>query len=335
MKIYLYGIREDEKEYLRQWDAAHPDVEIDYTHEIFTEETAELAEGSDGVVMVQTQPYSRAALEKLHDFGISKISVRNVGLDGFDFQDLRDFDFSLTYVPVYSPNAIAEHTTSLILRLLRRVPEFDKKFANADFRWFPTIGEEIHGKTVGIIGTGHIGSVVARIMAAFGAKVIAYDIAPNPALENLGIYVDTLDELLEQSDIITIHTPLAKKDIHMIDADAFAKMKDGVIFINCARGGLVDTDALIKALDSGKVGGAALDVLESENDVFQKKFDKIEDVKDPQFQALINRDNVIITPHTAFYTTTAVHNMIFDSLNDNQRMLEGKAPKYPVDISVE
>lgn len=333
MKIYLYGIREDEKEYLNQWDQAHPEVEIDYTDKILTPDTAELAQDADGVVMVQTQPYQREALEKLHNYGISKISVRNVGLDGFDFKDLRDFGFSLTNVPVYSPNAIAEHTTGLIIRLLRRVPEFDQKFADADFRWFPTIGEEIHGKTVGVIGTGHIGSVVARIMQAFGAKVIAYDIAPNPALENLGIYVDTLDELLEQSDIITIHTPLAKKDVHMIDADAFAKMKKGAIFINAARGGLVDTDALIAALDSGHLGGAGLDVLESENDVFQKKFNSIKDVKDPQFQALINRDNVIITPHTAFYTTTAVHNMIFDSLNDNLKMLNGETPKYPVDIS--
>ncbi|MQS97793.1 D-2-hydroxyacid dehydrogenase [Companilactobacillus halodurans] len=333
MKIFLYGIRPDEAEYLKQWNALNPDIETDYTDQIFTDETVDLSKGYNGVVLLQTQPYTRTALQKLHDFGVSKISVRNVGLDGFDFKDLRDLGFSLTSVPVYSPNAIAEHTTSLILRLLRRVPEFDKKFANADFRWFPTIGEEINGKTVGIVGTGHIGSVVARLMMAFGAKVVAYDIKPNPYLENLGIYVDSLDEVLKQANIITLHTPLAKRDIHMIDEAAFAKMKDGVIFINAARGGLVDTDALIKALDSGKVGGAGLDVLESENDVFQKKFDKISDVKDPQFQALLNRDNVIMTPHTAFYTTTAVHNMVFDSLNDNVKMLTGKAPKYPVDIS--
>ncbi|GEO79241.1 D-lactate dehydrogenase [Companilactobacillus mindensis DSM 14500] len=335
MKIYLYGVREDEQGYMKEWSNAHPDVELDYTNQILTEETADLAKGYNGVVLLQTQAYTRAALEKLQSFGISKISVRNVGLDGFDFKDLRDLGFSLTNVPVYSPNAIAEHTTSLMLRLLRRVPEFDQKFANTDFRWFPTIGEEINGKTVGIIGTGHIGSVVARIMMAFGAKVVAYDIKPNPYLENLGIYVDTPDEVIEQADILTLHTPLAKRDVHMIDADAFAKMKDGVILINAARGGLVDTDALIAALDSGKVGGAGLDVLESENDVFQKKFDSINDVKDPQFKALINRDNVIITPHTAFYTTTAVHNMVFDSLNDNLKMLENKAPKYPVDITVE
>lgn len=335
MKIYLYGVREDEQGYMKEWSNAHPDVELDYTNQILTEETADLAKGYNGVVLLQTQAYTRATLEKLQSFGISKISVRNVGLDGFDFKDLRDLGFSLTNVPVYSPNAIAEHTTSLMLRLLRRVPEFDQKFANTDFRWFPTIGEEINGKTVGIIGTGHIGSVVARIMMAFGAKVVAYDIKPNPYLENLGIYVDTPDEVIEQADILTLHTPLAKRDVHMIDADAFAKMKDGVILINAARGGLVDTDALIAALDSGKVGGAGLDVLESENDVFQKKFDSINDVKDPQFKALINRDNVIITPHTAFYTTTAVHNMVFDSLNDNLKMLENKAPKYPVDITVE
>lgn len=335
MKIYLYGVREDEKEYITEWSNIHKDVDLDYTHKIFNDDTANLAEGSDGVVLLQTQAYSRSSLKKLQDFGISKISVRNVGLDGFDFKDLRDLGFSLTSVPVYSPNAIAEHTVGLTLRLLRRVPEFDKKFANADFRWFPTIGEEINGKTVGIIGTGHIGSVVARIMMAMGAKVVAYDIKPNPYLENLGIYVDSIDEVLKQADILTLHTPLAKKDVHMIDNDAFSKMKDGVIFINAARGGLVDTDALISALDSGKVGGAGLDVLESENDVFQKKFDSIDDVKDPQFKALINRDNVIITPHTAFYTTTAVHNMVFDSLTDNFKMLQGIAPKYPVDITVD
>ncbi|WCG35406.1 D-2-hydroxyacid dehydrogenase [Companilactobacillus farciminis] len=335
MKIFLYGVRPDEAVYLKEWENANPDVEIDYTDKIVTEETVDLAKGYNGVVMLQTQPYTRLALQKLHDFGISKISVRNVGLDGFDFKDLRDFGFSLTSVPVYSPNAIAEHTTSLMLRLLRRVPEFDEKFNNADFRWFPTIGEEINGKTVGIVGTGHIGSVVARLMLAFGAKVVAYDIKPDPYLENLGIYVDSLDEVLKQADIVTLHTPLAKRDIHMIDKAAFAKMKDGVIFINAARGGLVDTDALIEALDSGKVGGAGLDVLESENDVFQKKFDKIEDVKDPQFQALLNRKNVIMTPHTAFYTTTAVHNMVFDSLNDNLKMLNNQTPKFPVDISEE
>ncbi|KRN99377.1 D-lactate dehydrogenase [Companilactobacillus kimchiensis] len=328
-------MREDEKGYLKEWSNIHSDVEIDYTDQIFNDETVELAKGYNGVVLLQTQPYSRTSLQKLQDFGITKISVRNVGLDGFDFKDLRDLGFSLTNVPVYSPNAIAEHTTSLMLRLLRRVPEFDKKFDNADFRWFPTIGEEINGKTVGIIGTGHIGSVVARIMMAMGAKVVAYDIKPNPFLENLGIYVNSVDEVLKQADILTLHTPLAKKDVHMIDTAAIAKMKDGVIFINAARGGLVDTDALIAGLDSGKIGGAGLDVLESENDVFQKKFTSIDDVKDPQFKALINRDNVIITPHTAFYTTTAVHNMIFDSLTDNLNMLEGKTPKYPVDITVD
>lgn len=335
MKIYLYGVREDEKGYLTEWHNAHPEVEIDYTDQIFNDDTVDLAKGATGVVFLQTQPYSRTALKKLHDFGVSKISVRNVGLDGFDFKDLRDYKYSLTNVPVYSPNAIAEHTTSLMLRLLRRVPEFDDKFNNTDFRWFPTIGEEINGKTVGIVGTGHIGSVVARIMMAMGAKVVAYDIKPNPFLENLGVYVDSLDEVLAQADILTLHTPLAKRDIHMIDDDAISKMKDGAIIINAARGGLIDTDALIAALDSGKIGGAGLDVLETENDVFQKKFNSLDEVDDPQFKNLIKRDNVIITPHTAFYTTTAVHNMVFDSLNDNLRMQQGKEPKYPVDITVE
>ncbi|MFC6323890.1 D-2-hydroxyacid dehydrogenase [Companilactobacillus baiquanensis] len=332
MKIYVFGLREDEIEPLNQWKAANTDVDVDYTTEILTEETANLAKGADGVVAVQTQPYTRKALEIIHDLGISKFSVRNVGLDGFNFKDLNDFGFTLTYVPVYSPNAIAEHASFLVGRLLRRVPEFDKKFQSGNFKWFPTIGTEISGKTVGVIGTGHIGSVFARIMQfGYGANVIAYDIDPNPALENLGIYVDTLDELLEKSDIISIHTPLAPKDHHMLDADAINKMKNGVYLINCARGGLLDNQALIDGLNSGKIAGAGLDVLENENGIFQNEFNSVEDVDDEVFQNLAHRDNVIITPHTAFYTERAVHNMIFDSMNDNKLMISGKEPKNAVD----
>src|SRR5699024_738289 len=123
---------------------------------------------------------------------------------------------------------------------------------------------------------------------------------------------------LEKSDIISIHTPLAPKDHHMLDANAIAKMKDGVYLINCARGGLLDNQALIDGLDSGKIAGAGLDVLENENGIFQNEFDSIEAVDDEVFQNLAHRDNVIITPHTAFYTERAVHNMIFDSMNDNK-----------------
>jgi len=328
MKIYVFGVRGDEEAPLKKWASENPDVDIDYTTDILTPETADNAKGFDGVCTVQRTPYAREALKKLHDFGISKLSVRNVGTDGFDYKDLNDFGFTLTNVPVYSPNAIAEHASFLVGRLLRRVPEFDKKFEHGNFQWAPTIGTEISGKTVGVIGTGHIGSVFARIMQfGYGAKVIAYDIDPNPALENLGIYVDSLDELLEQSDIISLHTPLEPQDYHMIDADAISKMKQGSYIINCARGGLVDTDALIDGLDSGKIAGAGLDVLDHENGIFQKDFGSIDAVPNEKFKNLAKRDNVIITPHTAFYTKKAVHNMVYEAMDTQVELLSGKLTK--------
>lgn len=332
MKIYVFGLRDDEREPLNHWEQLHPEVEVESTQKILDEETADFAKGFDGVVAVQREPYPRKALEKIHNYGISNFSVRNVGTDGFDYKDLNDFGFTLTNVPVYSPNAIAEHASFLVGRLLRRVPEFDEKFRNGNFKWSPNIGTEISGKTVGVVGTGHIGSVFARIMQfGYGANVIAYDIDPNPALENLGIYVDSLDELLEKSDIISLHTPLEPQDYHMIDADAFSKMKDGSYIINCARGGLVDSDALIDALDSGKIAGAGLDVLDNENGIFQKDFGNFDAVPNEKFKNLARRKNVIITPHTAFYTKRAVHNMIFEAMDSNVALLNGKKPKNIVD----
>jgi len=329
MKIYVFGVRGgDEEAPLKNWMAEHPEVEVGFTHDILTPDNANLAKGYDGVCSVQREPYAREALKMLHDYGISKLSVRNVGVDGFNFKDLNDFGFTLTNVPVYSPNAIAEHASFLVGRLLRRVPEFDAKFRAGNLKWSPTIGTEIAGKTVGVIGTGHIGSVFARIMQfGYGAKVIAYDIDPNPALENLGIYVDSLDELLAQADIISIHTPLAPQDYHMIDADAISKMKQGSYLINCARGGLVDTDALIAGLDSGKIAGAGLDVLDNENGIFQKDFGSFDAIPNEKFKNLASRDNVIITPHTAFYTKRAVHNMVYEAMNTQIKLLNGEITK--------
>lgn len=179
MKIFAYGIREDEEPSLRKWEEANPNIEVGFTKYTLTADSARLAEGSDGVVTLQTSPYTRKALEVLNKLGIKYISIRNVGFDNFNFKDLNDLGFTLTNVPVYSPNAIAEHTVLLMGRLLRRVPEFDEKFDNGDFTWAPTIGKEYREQTVGVVGTGHIGRVVIKILQGFGAKVVAYDVYHN------------------------------------------------------------------------------------------------------------------------------------------------------------
>lgn len=333
MKIFAYGIRDDELSSLRKWEAAHPDVEVGYTGDTLTPDTAKLAEGSNGVVTLQTTPYEREALEKLSEYGIKSISIRNVGFDNFDFKDLNDFGMKLTNVPVYSPNAIAEHTVLLMGRLLRRVPEVDVKFDNGDFTWAPTIGREYREQTVGVIGTGHIGRVVIKILQGFGAKVVAYDVYHNADIEKQGLYVDSLEELYKQSDIITLHVPLFDSNKYMINDKAISQMKDGVIIVNCARGELIDTDALIAGLDSGKIGGAGLDVLDNENSVFGHKWGSIDNLPNPKIKNLAERINVIITPHNAFYTETAVHNMITVAFDSNKALIDGETPNNLVDTS--
>lgn len=333
MKIFAYGIREDEEPSLRKWEEANPNIEVGFTKYTLTADSARLAEGSDGVVTLQTSPYTREALEVLNKLGIKYISIRNVGFDNFNFKDLNDLGFTLTNVPVYSPNAIAEHTVLLMGRLLRRVPEFDEKFDNGDFTWAPTIGKEYREQTVGVVGTGHIGRVVIKILQGFGAKVVAYDVYHNDDIEKQGLYVDSLEELYKQSDIITLHVPLFDSNKYTINDKAISQMKDGVYIINCARGELIDTDALIKGLDSGKVAGAGLDVLDNENSVFGKVWSSIDNIPNEKIKNLAKRTNVIITPHSAFYTETAIHNMITTSFDSNKALIEGLKPNNIVDTT--
>lgn len=333
MRIFAYGIREDEEPSLKKWQQANPDVEVAFTRNTLTADSARLAEGSNGVVTLQTTSYTRESLEVLKKLGIQNISIRNVGFDNFNLQDLKDLDFKLTNVPVYSPNAIAEHAVLLMGRLLRRVPEFDQKMDNGDFTWAPAIGKEYREQTVGVIGTGHIGRVVIKILQGFEAKVVAYDVFHNDEIEQQGLYVDSLEELYKQANIVTLHVPLFDSNKHMINEQAITQMQDGTYIINCARGELIDTDALIKGLDSGKIAGAGLDVLDNENSTFGKVWSSVDNIPDEKIRNLVQRNNVIVTPHSAFYTETAIHNMITTSFDSNKALIEGIEPNTIVDLN--
>lgn len=208
------------------------------------------------------------------------------------------------------------------MRLLRRTPTFDNKMANGDLRWAPDIAEELNQMTVGVYATGRIGRAAIQIYKGFGAKVIAYDIYHNPQLEKEGIYVETPDELYAKADVISLHAPATKENEHMLNDEAFAKMKDGVYILNPARGILVDTDALIKALDSGKVAGAALDTYEDEVGVFNNNFGSFDKIPDERLKNLMKRENVLVSPHIAFYTKRAVRNMVYYAMDANKSLIE-------------
>ena len=234
---------------------------------------------------------------------------------------VKKYGFKVTNVPVYSPAAIAEFSVTQLMNLLRRTKEYFHKFERNDFRWAPQISQELNQQTVGVIGTGHIGRVAIDIYKGFGAKVFAYDVYRNPELEKEGLYVDTLDELYAKATVVTLHIPLFPSTEHMLNQEAFDKMRDGVFIVNASRGPLIDEQALIDALDSGKVAGAALDVLEDETKVFNHDMTG-KNMTYPEFWNLNSRENVLISPHTAFYTNVAVQNMVKYSLSANKDLIE-------------
>ncbi|MCT6822483.1 MAG: D-2-hydroxyacid dehydrogenase [Apilactobacillus sp.] len=322
MKIIAYGIRNDELPFLKEWENNNPDVEVKVETELLDSTTVLKAEGFDGVVAYQQKPYTKEILDKLGEFNIHYLSLRNVGTDNIDVEAVSKNDITVTNVPAYSPNAIAELAITQIMRLLRNTKRFESKQRSGDLRWAPEIGEELHTKTVGIFGTGRIGRVLLDICRGFGAKVIAYDPFRNPELEKQGVYVDTPDDLFKKSDIISLHVPAVKENEHMVNEKTLSEMKDGSYIINAARGTLIDTDALIKALDSGKIAGVALDTYEGEVGVFNEDFKDFSAVPDERLKNLMGRDNVLVSPHIAFYTKTAVQNMVEFAMDANRDLIK-------------
>lgn len=328
MKIIAYGIRDDEKPYLEEWVKDNK-IEVKAVSELLDSNTIEQAKGYDGVVAYQQKPYTDDLFDKMNEFGIHAFSLRNVGVDNVPVEALKRNNIKITNVPAYSPMAIAELSVTQLLALIRRIPEFDAKMARGDFRWEPDIALELNQMTVGVIGTGRIGRAAINIFKGFGAKVIAYDVFRNSELEKEGIYVDSLEELYRQVDVITLHVPALKDNYHMLNDEAFAQMHDGVFVLNFARGSLIDTKALLKALDSGKVAGAALDTYEDEVGVFDVDHQN-DPINDPVFNDLYSRRNVKITPHAAFYTKPAVKNMVQIALENNKTLIEKGAAKNEV-----
>ncbi|WP_455646362.1 D-2-hydroxyacid dehydrogenase [Leuconostoc sp.] len=330
MKIFAYGIRNDEKPAFEDWMSALPEVEVDYTQELLTPETAALAKGSDSVVVYQQLDYTPETLKALAEAGVTNMSLRNVGTDNIDFETAKALDFNISNVPVYSPNAIAEHAAIQVAALLSQAKVMENKVQKRDLRWEPTIRREVRDQVVGVVGTGHIGRVFLEIMQGFGAKVVAYDVYRNPELEAEGVYVDTLDELLEQSDIVSLHVPhIPGVNDQMINAETIAKMKDDAVLVNVSRGLLVDTDAVVAALDSKKLFGFVMDTYEGEVGVFNKDWSE-NGLEDKRLDDLISRENVYVTPHTAFYTTHAVREMVHQSFDAAVAFAKGETPANAV-----
>ncbi|MCH3972415.1 MAG: D-isomer specific 2-hydroxyacid dehydrogenase family protein [Oscillospiraceae bacterium] len=309
MKITLYSCRPDEKQAINKFEKQYG-VEFNRTEQALTEQTASLAAGCQCVSIITTM-VTAPVLDALHAVGVRYLSTRTIGYDHVDVAYAKKIGIHVGNV-FYSPNSVADYTMMLILMATRRMKSIWRHALVQNYSLDGVQGRELPNLTVGVVGTGRIGRTVITRLTGFGCRILACDLHESEDVKAFAQYVP-LDTLLRESDVITLHMPATDDNYHMINQQNLAKMKSDAILINTGRGSLVDSDALINALEAGTIGGAALDVIEKEAGLYYN---------DLQDQPLKNRDlallksfpNVIVTPHTAFYTDQAVSDMVENSV---------------------
>ena len=310
MKLFVYSYREfDEAEFFQKF-AEEYHVELGICHDAPTMENAYLAEGYPYVSIITTK-IDEDLMNRFHALGVKMISTRTIGYDHIDLEAARKCGISVGNV-TYSPECVADYTVMLMLMSIRKMKRIMQREEINDFSLPGIQGKEMPNFTVGVLGTGRIGRAVIRDISGFGCKIYAYDQYENDEVKKYAQYV-SLDEIYEKCDMITLHMPLTEENMHLIDAEAIQKMQDGVVLINTARGGLIDTKALIDGLESGKIGAAGLDVIEDEFGMYY--FDRKSDILSKRdLYILRGFPNVIVTPHMAFYTDQAVSDMVKHSI---------------------
>jgi len=288
-------------------------------------ETLFSAEGAESVCVFVNDRADRPVIEALAARGIRHIALRCAGFNNVDLAAAAEHGIAVTRVPAYSPHAVAEHTVALLMTLNRKIHRAYNRVREQNFSLNGLVGFDLHGKTVGIVGTGKIGRITAQIFRGFGCRVLAQD--PYESTEwaaEQGITYTSLDELLAQSDVVSLHSPLFPETFHLLDADRFARMKPGAYLVNTSRGKLVDTAALIRVLKSGHLGGVALDVYEEEEGIF------FEDhsghvLGDDALVRLLTFPNVLITSHQAFLTTEALSEIARVTVENLRRLGTGES----------
>ena len=306
MKLFVYNYRDyEEKTYVDRY-AEEFGMEVTTTPDAPSMENIEQLAGYDCMAIITT-PVDRTMMTRLKELGIKGILTRSIGVNHIDVKAAKELGIVVCNAS-YPPDGVANFAIMLMLMSCRKVVPIMKKAAMQEYALQGKKGKEISISTVGILGTGRIGRTVIKHLSGFGCKILAYDVYENEEVKQYATYVDK-DTLLAESDIISVHVPFLEENFHFIGEEEFAKMKDDVILINTARGELIDTTALIDAIESGKVGAAALDVLEDEVDLYYKDLTG-KPLKKHERAILASFPNVILTPHVAFYTEQSVASMI-------------------------
>ncbi|MBQ2389203.1 MAG: 2-hydroxyacid dehydrogenase [Clostridia bacterium] len=316
----------DTKPYDKQYfDKLNDNYEISYFEGKLNKKTAPITRGYDAVIAFVNDDIDADTINILADNGIKVLAMRCSGYSNVDLKAAKD-RLTVVTVPAYSPYTVAEHTMALLLSLNRKIHKAYNRTRDFNFSLNGLTGFLLRGKTVGVIGTGKIGQAVMEVLGGFGVDILAYD--PYPIDDDRIHYVD-LEYLFKNSDIITLHCPLTDKSYHILDSDAFDMMKDNVVIVNTSRGALVDTEALLHALNTEKVAGAALDVYEEESDFFFEDFSGMV-INDDMLSLLIAHPHVLMTAHQAFLTDDALETIARTTYNNIDEVLSGEKCKNEV-----
>lgn len=326
MKIAFFDLESWEKEYFQK--EVH-NADLQFFDGALSLETPGLDTFDVVVTFIHTQ-MNKELLDKMPN--LKFVTTMSTGFDHIDIEECKRRGIVVSNVPSYGETVVAEHTFALLLAIARRIPESIERVKGGNFMPGGLTGFELRGKTIGVVGVGSIGTNVIKIAKGFGMNVLVYKRTPDYALEKeLGCKFVELPILYQQSDIVTIHIPYSKETHHYVGEEAFSQMKDGVVLLNTARGALVDSTALLKSLESGKVKAAGLDVLEEEplleeeKDLLSKDFEKEKLLRVLQDHMLVNHPNVVITPHNAFNSNEALRKIV-ETTHENLSAFVGGAP---------
>lgn len=327
MKVTVYNCRAfDEKELFEKF-GKELHIELVLCPDAPDEENAALASGSE-CIDILTSKMTPELLQIFADYGVKYVTTRTIGYDHIDLKAAKSLGMTVANAP-YGPCGVADYAVMLILMTIRKMKRILERTNIQDYTLKGIQGRELKDLTVGVIGTGRIGRTVLKDLSGFGCRLIAYDLYENEDVKASGVPYVTLEEMWQQADVITLHAPLTDENHHMINKETISKMKDGVMIVNTARGGLIDSEALISGIESGKIGGAGLDVVENEFGLYY--YDRKSDILNNRELAILRGfPNVTVSHHMAFYTDDCVETVVRDSLLGCRYFVEGKENPWEV-----
>ncbi|RYE30236.1 MAG: 2-hydroxyacid dehydrogenase [Sphingobacteriales bacterium] len=302
MKIIFFSTKPYDREFFEKYNQAH---QIEFYEVALNEQSVRLAEGADVICVFVNDRLNASIITSLQKAGVKLIALRCAGFNNVDLAAAKNANIKVVRVPAYSPYAVAEHALALIMTLNRKTHKAYNRVRDGNFSLEKLTGFDLHQKTVGVIGTGKIGGIFARIMMGLSCKVLAYDKYPDDTLAAAGINYVSFEELLAKADIISLHCPLTESTKHMIDAAALSHVKKGVMLINTSRGALIDTQAVVEALKNKTIGYLGIDVYEQEENIFFNDLSE-EILQDDTLARLLTFPNVLITSHQGFLTEEAL-----------------------------